>query len=307
MTTIEFNVLFSANNLIATVGADPVKNYLEIFFPKGLIFNPPVLTFYKDNIEGYYNFFIVQKNAVFLPNWLSEIIQIFANQNVDTTNLRVIQEWTFGILNKFRILCEIRAALWWWLMFNPYQQPFNTLRILTEWYLTSLTGIFPIIMGIDIGPTIAITALGVLLDLLNRLIFTMPYLPSEGEKFSLTNLDQLDNPVLADLISKIGEDVIIFRYLPSLWYKYPIPDNLREYWYNKKPEILQYFLKNYANLGIDFLPDQILQSEYENHIEYITKVISLLKFEHISTALISSIDQVGDILPIIPFSVFKII
>ena len=278
--TIEFDVLFSSSNLIATVGTDSVKNYLEIFFPKGLIFNPPILTFYQDNIEGYYNFFIVQKNAIFLPNWLSEIIQIFANQNVDTTLLSTIQEWTFGILNKFRILCEIRAALWWWLMFNPYQQPFNTLRILTEWYLTSLTGIFPIIMGIDIGPTIAITALGVLLDLLNRLVFTMPYLPSEGEKFTINDLAQLDNPALADLVSKIGEDVTVFRYLPSLWYKYQIPDNLREYWYIKKPEILQYFLKNYENLGIDFLPNQILQSEYENHFEYSTILTSLI--EHVA-------------------------
>ena len=280
MMTIEFDVLFSSSNLIATVGTDSVKNYLEIFFPKGLIFNPPILTFYQDNIEGYYNFFIVQKNAIFLPNWLSEIIQIFANQNVDTTLLSTIQEWTFGILNKFRILCEIRAALWWWLMFNPYQQPFNTLRILTEWYLTSLTGIFPIIMGIDIGPTIAITALGVLLDLLNRLVFTMPYLPSEGEKFTINDLAQLDNPALADLVSKIGEDVTVFRYLPSLWYKYQIPDNLREYWYTKKPEILQYFLKNYENLGIDFLPNQILQSEYENHFEYSTILTSLI--EHVA-------------------------
>ena len=287
--TIEFDVLFSSNNLIATVGTDSVKNYLEIFFPKGLIFNPPILTFYQDNIEGYYNFFIVQKNAIFLPNWLSEIIQIFANQNVDTTLLSTIQEWTFGILNKFRILCEIRAALWWWLMFNPYQQPFNTLRILTEWYLTSLTGIFPIIMGIDIGPTIAITALGVLLDLLNRLVFTMPYLPSEGEKFTINDLAQLDNPALADLVSKIGEDVTVFRYLPSLWYKYQIPDNLREYWYIKKPEILQYFLKNYENLGIDFLPNQILQSEYENHLEY-------------STILTSLIEHVGEVSSKIPFS-----
>ena len=293
MMTIEFDVLFSSNNLIATVGTDSVKNYLEIFFPKGLIFNPPILTFYQDNIEGYYNFFIVQKNAIFLPNWLSEIIQIFANQNVDTTLLSTIQEWTFGILNKFRILCEIRAALWWWLMFNPYQQPFNTLRILTEWYLTSLTGIFPIIMGIDIGPTIAITALGVLLDLLNRLVFTMPYLPSEGEKFTINDLAQLDNPALADLVSKIGEDVTVFRYLPSLWYKYQIPDNLREYWYIKKPEILQYFLKNYENLGIDFLPNQILQSEYENHLEY-------------STILTSLIEHVGEVSSKIPFSFSEI-
>jgi uncharacterized protein YggT (Ycf19 family) len=274
MTIIQFDGLFSSNYFIATIGTDSIKTYPEIFFPKGLIFDPPLLTFYKDNIEGYYNFFIIQKNAIFLPNWLSEIIQIFANQNVDTKVLRTIQEWTFGLLNKFRILCEIRAALWWWLMFNPYQQPFNTLRILTEWYLTSLTGIFPIIMGIDIGPTIAITAIGVLLDLLNRLVFTMPYLPSEGEKFSITNLHQLDNPALIDLISKTGEDITVFRYLPSLWYKYPIPDYLRDYWYNKKPEILQYFLKNYGNLGIDFLPDKVLKSEYHNLLGQVMTMIS---------------------------------
>ena len=290
MTIIEFS-----NHLISTTTSESVKNYFEIFFPKGLNFNPPLLTFYKDNIEGYYNFFITQKNAVFLPNWLSEIIQIFGNQHINFTTLRIIQEWTFGFLNKFRILCEIRAALWWWLMFNPYQQPFNTLRLLTEWYLTALTGIFPIIIGIDIGPTVAITALGVLLDLLNRLVFTMPYLPSEGEKFSIANLEQLDNPALADLMTKIGDDVIVFRYLPSLWYKYPIPDTLREYWYNKKPEILEYFLKNYGNLGIDFLPDRILQAEYENRIDHANLMIGQIDLENISTNLICSVDQLIEI------------
>lgn len=286
MTIIEFS-----NYLVSTTTSESVKNYFEIFFPKGLNFNPPLLTFYKDNVEGYYNFFITQKNAVFLPNWLSEIIQIFGNQHINFTTLRIIQEWTFGFLNKFRILCEIRAALWWWLMFNPYQQPFNTLRILTEWYLTALTGIFPIIIGIDIGPTVAITALGVLLDLLNRLVFTMPYLPSEAEKFSIANLEQLDNPALADLMTKIGEDVIVFRYLPSLWYKYPIPDDLRQYWYNKKPEILEYFLKNYGNLGIDFLPDGILQAEYENRINQTNIIPGQIDLENISTNLVSSVNQ----------------
>ena len=290
MTMTEFS-----NSLISTSTSESVRNYLEIFFPKGINFNPPLLTFYKDNIEGYYNFFITQKNAVFLPNWLSEVIQIFGGQHINVTTLRTIQEWTFGFLNKFRILCEIRAALWWWLMFNPYQQPFNTLRILTEWYLTALTGIFPIIIGIDIGPTVAITALGVLLDLLNRLVFTMPYLPTEGEKFSIASLEQLDNPALADLMTKIGEDVIVFRYLPSLWYKYPIPDSLRQYWYNKKPEILEYFLKNYGNLGIDFLPDGILQAEYENRINNANLITSQMDFENILTNFISSVDKFTEV------------
>jgi len=292
MTMVEFDTVFSFSHITLSSNLQPVKNYLEIFFPKGLNFNPTSIYFYKDSVEGYYNFFITQKNAVFLPNWLSEIIQIFANQSVNTSMLRTIQEWTFGFLNKFRILCDIRAAMWWWLMFNPYQQPFNTLRILTEWYLTALTGIFPIIIGIDIGPTVAITGLGVLLDLLNRLVFTMPYLPSEGENFSINDLDKLDNPALAELINQLGEDVKIFRYLPSLWYKYPIPDDLREYWYNKKPEILQYFFKNYGNLGIDFLPDRILQAEYENQISHEVLTTNGVEFENISTNIICSINEI---------------
>lgn len=291
MTINRFDALFFSYHLLSVNDDELIKNYIEIFFPKGLSFSPPLVTFYKDSVEGYYNFFITQKNVIFLPNWISEIIQIFGNQHLNLATLRKIQEWSFGFLNKFRILCEIRAALWWWLMFNPYQQPFNTLRILTEWYLTSLTGIFPIIIGIDIGPTIAITALGVILDLLNRLVFTMPYLPSEGEKITLANLDQLNNPILADLISKIGEDVTVFRYLPSLWYKYSIPNFIREYWYTKKPEILQYFLRNYGNLEIDFLPDRVLQVHYNNQIDAQFLTTNRINLEFFSSNLLLSINE----------------
>ena len=292
MTLIESEALTMTHQLLALTrsshdNAESVKSYLEIFFPKSVGFNGPSMSFYRDNVEGYYNFIVTQKNPLFLPNWVSEIIQIFGNQHINTSNLRTVQEWTFGFLNKFRILCEIRAAMWWWLMFNPYQEPFNTLRVLIEWYLTAFTGTFPIILGIDIGPSISISLLGFILDGLDRLVFTMPYLPSEGEKFNITNLSTLDNPALVNLIDKLGiEEVRIFRYLPSLWYKYPIPDNLREYWYNKKPEILQYFLKNYGNLGIDFLPDRILQTEYENQINHEIITTNINNFTNIPTYFI---------------------
>ena len=294
MTSIEIDTFMSSHFILSLTrtnygNAGSVKNYLEIFFPKGMQFNNPSLSFYKDSVEGYYNFIVTQKNPLFLPNWVSEIIQIFGNQHINTTNLRTLQEWTFGFLNKFRILCEIRAAMWWWLMFNPYQEPFNTLRVLTEWYLTAFTGTFPIILGIDIGPSISISLLGFILDGLNRLVFTMPYLPSEGEKFNITNLSTLDNPALVNLIGKLGvEEVRLFRYLPSLWYKYPIPDNLREYWYDKKPEILQYFLKNYGNLGIDFLPARILEAEYETQINSEVITTSINNLDNIPTHLICS-------------------
>lgn len=299
MALLEFSSLFSVDHIIANARqVDPyaIKNYKDIFFPKGLEFRPATVIRYRDNIEGYYNFIITQQNVIFLPNWLSEILQIYAKQDVNTLTLREIQAWTFEVINKFRILCEMRAALWWWLMFNPYQQPFNTLRVITEWYLTGFTGVFPVILGIDMGPALALGLLGLSLDLLNKLVFTMPYLPTEGERFSLTNLEILeqDNPSLADLIRKIGEDVIVFRYLPYLWYKNPIPDDLREYWYNKKPEILRYFIENYGNLEIDFLPNRILQNEYEKHLNHETVSVSMLNTKSLLTMLICSFDNNHD-------------
>ena len=291
MVILGFDSLVSVNQIIADTSQasmNNIKNYQDIFIPKGLQFNNYSLIHYKDNIEGYYNFIIAEKNVIFLPNWLSEIIQIYGKQDINTTVLKETQAWAFGIINKFRILCEMRAGLWWWLMFNPYQQPFNTLRVITEWYLTGFTGVFPVILGIDMGPALALGLLGFTLDWLNRLVFTMPYLPSEGEKITIANLDMLDldNPALAEIIRKIGEDVIVFRYLPYLWYKNPIPDDLREYWYTKKPEILKYFIENYNDLGIDFFPNRILQTEYEQHLSYENITMNLLNIKTIVATFI---------------------
>ena len=47
--------------------------------------------------------------------------------------------------------------------------------------------------------------------------------------------------MLVNLISKIGEDATVFRYLPSSWYKHSILDSIREFWHDKNPEALQYF------------------------------------------------------------------
>jgi hypothetical protein len=44
-----------------------------------------------------------------------------------------------------------------------------------------------------------------------------------------------------------------------LWYRYPIPNEIREGWYNERPEILDYMQKAYKDLDIQVLPDSILQ------------------------------------------------
>jgi len=264
MPTIEVSALSSVGQIVLAASQ---KGYLDIFKPQGPIFNPPPVYFYTDPSEGFFNFFVVESGAgtpVYLPNWLSEIIQVLSNQQINILFLRDIQEWTYESLKIFKTLCEMRTALWWWLMFNPYQEPFNTLRVLTEWYLTAFTGIFPVIIGIDIGPTVGLALLGNTLDVVGRLVFTMPYLPSEGESFTVDSLDALGNAPLTEMLTKFGHDVRIYRYFPSLWSKYSIPDSLREFWYTKKPEITEYLIKNYYNLGIDFLPNRVLKDYYDH-------------------------------------------
>ena len=73
----------------------------------------------------------------------------------------------------------------------------------------------------------------------------MPFLPSEGEEQKLLINDQM-------------KDVLVFHYLPILWYRYPIPNEIREFWYKERPDILNYLQKAYKEVDIQFLPDSVI-------------------------------------------------
>ena len=81
----------------------------------------------------------------------------------------------------------------------------------------------------------------------------MPFLPSEGEETKVYINNQM-------------KDVILFHYLPILWYRYPIPNEIREFWYKERPDILNYMQKAYKDLNIQFLPDSLLQELNEQKI-----------------------------------------
>ena len=55
------------------------------------------------------------------------------------------------------------------------------------------------------------------------------------------------------------KDVLVFHYLPTLWYRHSIPNDIREFWYNERPDILDYMQKAYKDLDIQFLPQNILE------------------------------------------------
>jgi hypothetical protein len=43
-----------------------------------------------------------------------------------------------------------------------------------------------------------------------------------------------------------------------LWYRYPVPNDIREFWYRERPDILNY-MKAYKDLDIQFLPNNIVE------------------------------------------------
>jgi uncharacterized protein YggT (Ycf19 family) len=140
----------------------------------------------------------------------------------------------------------LRITISWFIYINPYTFPWCYLAAAVDWTEDVLQGIVPAILGVNITGTIFLGLLGVVADGLNNLVFTMPFLPSEGEETKL-------------LINQEMKDVLVFHYLPVSWYRHPIPNDLREFWYKERPDILEYMQKAYKDLDIQFLPDNIIQ------------------------------------------------
>ena len=231
-------------------------------------------TFYEHKSDGFYNFYVPNyKNIFFLPDWLSQWLQINFNMAVDTTPLEIIQQSVFLGLIGFFFLVEFRMKLYWFLTINPYTRPWIYLISLTDWIQDFMTGLSPVMLGVDLTAPIILGLTGKLADSLNHLVFTMPFLPSEGQPGKM----MIDNEV---------EDVILFRYLPSLWYTHSIPNSLREFWYTERMDILNFMKKNYAHLEIEFLPDRILK-DLSQH-QQITKPLAdnLIHLPELSSNLI---------------------
>ena len=202
---------------------------------------------YESQDEGFYNFYIENyKNIYFLPDWLSQFIQVRLNICLDLTVLETIREVLFVGLMVYSQIVILRIALSWFIYINPYTFPWCYLAAAVDWTEEILQGIVPAILGVNVTGSVFLGLLGIMADSLNHLVFTMPFLPSEGEETKL-------------LINEEMRDVLKFHYLPILWYRYPIPNEIREFWYNERPDILKYMQNAYKDLDIQFLPDNVVK------------------------------------------------
>ncbi len=280
-----------------------IATYWDIFKPQAMRYNPALVYPYYDSVaDGYHNIFVVMKEGarrpLFLPDFVAENMQIVASlfdYQLDRNVMRNIQESLFDLFRLFLRLVDIRAGLMWFLMFNQYQQPFDTLRIITDWWFSSFGGQLPYFFGVDIGVSLASMLLGLITDLMGRLVFTMPYLASEGVVYGPGSFEEIKdcNPELITMFNEYNQTIRLFRGLPKLWEKYPIPNNIREEWFTNKPHITEFMLNKYLGLGIDSLPDRIIQKLYNEHGYRVSQLSIPTDFndlKNISTDLICFMD-----------------
>ena len=198
--------------------------------------------FYQHESEGYYNFYVENyRNMYFLPDWLSGYIQIHFNTAVNHSNLELCRDVFFYVVLLYVAIITLRTQLFWFITINPYTYPWVLTVEFVDWIFDFFSGIVPCFAGIDLVPTFFTMIVGKIADSANHLVFTMPFLPSEGNKVKMI----IDGEV---------KEVIQFHYLPYLWYKYPIPMDIREFWYSERPDILNFMEKNYSHTNIDFRP-----------------------------------------------------
>lgn len=193
---------------------------------------------------GYYSFYIDNfRNYIFLPDFLSEFLQTRCNFYFDYGLPEDLKVLIFMIGHFYIQLINLRVCISWFTLFNPYSFPLRILTGLTERLEELSSQYAPSIGGLAIGMSVYMALVGNLLDTLNYIVFTMPYLPSEGIISFRTENDTLIQ-------------TLVFTDIPYLWVKYPIPDPLRDFWFFERPEILKYMEATYSDLGINFRPDE---------------------------------------------------
>lgn len=207
---------------------------------------------YESKEEGFYNFYIENyKNMYFLPDWVSEFIQVRLNICLDISLLETVREVLFIGLMIYSQMVILRIAISWLIYINPYTFPWCYLAAAVDWTEDVLQGIVPAILGVNITGSVFLGVLGVIADSLNHIVFTMPFLPSEAEPTQL-------------LINQEIKNVLVFHYLPILWYRHPIPNDIRNFWYYERPDILDYMQTAYKDLNIQFLPKNLMQPLHQN-------------------------------------------
>lgn len=221
------------------------KNILEILFNDN--YKPVFVnkTYYVNKIDGFYAYYFqCSKAMLFLPNIISEFLQIYCQNVIGMEGLEVGRVVFYAAIQVFFNLYGVRIVMGWIIQFNPYLYIWSTVLVnMVDWIEESVGMLIPNMFGLPMQYPVFLGIVTFTQRSISNLIFTMPYLP--GEQFR-------------GYWEKRGDYYVFFKSFPYLWYKYGIPNSERLYWQSTRLDIYQYMNETYTNLNIDLLPDQFL-------------------------------------------------
>lgn len=226
--------------------AEP-QNYFEVLFGDRAKPASTPRIYYENASDGFYSYFVENyKNLTFLPDWFSEFLQINLNIYNDLSLIELGREALFVVVLTYYYVMVVRVAIGWFVSINPYVFPLSYLVMFVDWIDEVITSITPVLGGFGIGTPLLFMYVGKFADYVNNLVFTMPYLPSEG---------QFQKAFIAGQV----KNILAFKDLPYLWYKYSIPNELREFWYTERRDIYKYMKKAYGQIDLTILPDRLAE------------------------------------------------
>ena len=227
--------------------ASQPQNYFEVLFGDRAKPASTPRIYYENATDGFYSFFVENyKNLTFLPDWFSEFLQINLNIYNDLSLIELGREALFVVVLTYYYVMVVRVAIGWFVSINPYVFPLSYLVMFVDWIDEVITSITPVLGGFGIGTPLLFMYVGKFADYVNNLVFTMPYLPSEG---------QFQKAFIAGQV----KNILAFKDLPYLWYKYSIPNELREFWYTERRDIYKYMKKAYGQIDLTILPDRLAE------------------------------------------------
>ena len=205
--------------------------------------------------------FAISKKALFLPDPVSEFIQralhIHTYDVAYTHIFRECQYYIYLLIFIFLTLNQVYYFVQTCLFINPYTYPYVLLTDLILPYQLFFEDLCPTIYGYPTGTLAAQLLLGILLNGIRDLVFTMPFLPSEGIiHIATANVNDL---------AIVGEKFYIFSGVPQLWQAYGVPVDLRTDWFNSGNFNMFKFYETqypYNMWKVDYLPMDIPQLKY---------------------------------------------
>ena len=233
-------------------------------------------------IEGFAPLrFAVPLGPNYLPIWIDHFFiekQLYMSQTF-IVQWFLIRSVLIHVILFYQMIFGWRLQLGYFLQFNPYGFPLSVLWDMTDPLYNGFVGVFPIAYGMDPNPLITLCIMGVTLDYLKFLAYSLPY-TAKDLKFEETYGQALSK--IADLeesrntVGGRGDLDKPRSYYFSTYYEgipsyyldnhKPVPNKLLEsYWFGSgenSPAIAEYLLKAYP-AEIEVRPDMLRLREIE--------------------------------------------